>query len=487
MQNRDLYKNICFHFLIFALLCLSSFIFIFFEQAHFDSDQAISGLMAKHLSEGRHFPIFTYGAKYVLGFETWLAAPFMAIWGASVATLKLPLLLLNALTAFLLIHLFKREEKLSSAWIFLSLLFLIFPAPVTASRVIHAAIGVPTSFLACVLVWLLWRRPIGLGILLGFVIPIRPFLLYAAAAMFVLEWMEGKLFLRENIKKWMKVGTITVGLGLLIKIWGTSGPNYSGPSVPGFVIKDPVTLAKSVSWLFSENLSTLFGLKPTRLLDFNVTSTLTTGSYFGWALFSIAIVVFLIRSFKARWAHLRTSLLNHRFSSFLMLTGLISAVVYTCLTRNAENIMLIRYTLMSLFLPIGFVAYYSKTEGNPRWKQALATLVILWFGQNLFDHARFIREYAFTPTANQYRELSNFLESHSIRYGQAGFWTSVHTTFFSGEKVLLTETDFARIGEYKRRISEHPEEMVTILDRPCTTTDPGQTIRDWCILSPPQR
>ena len=42
-----------------ALVIARSLVFTLFEQAHFDSDQAIVGLMAKHLSEGRAFPVET--------------------------------------------------------------------------------------------------------------------------------------------------------------------------------------------------------------------------------------------------------------------------------------------------------------------------------------------------------------------------------------------------------------------------------------------
>jgi len=39
-----------------------------FEQV-FDSDQAVVGLMAKHLSEFRSFPLFFYGQNYMLAVQ----------------------------------------------------------------------------------------------------------------------------------------------------------------------------------------------------------------------------------------------------------------------------------------------------------------------------------------------------------------------------------------------------------------------------------
>ena len=86
-----------------VLTVLRSVVLVWFEGARFDSDQALLGLMAKHLVEGRAFPVFTYGQAYMLGVEAWMAAPFFLIGGATVAMLKLPLLLVNVAVSVLLV------------------------------------------------------------------------------------------------------------------------------------------------------------------------------------------------------------------------------------------------------------------------------------------------------------------------------------------------------------------------------------------------
>lgn len=52
-----------------AIVALQSIVPLTSEQ-YFDSDQAACGLMAKHLSEGRAFPLFFYGQNYLLGVQT---------------------------------------------------------------------------------------------------------------------------------------------------------------------------------------------------------------------------------------------------------------------------------------------------------------------------------------------------------------------------------------------------------------------------------
>src|SRR5690348_11068239 len=82
-----------------ALVVARSAVFVFWPASHFDSDQAVTALMAKHLSELRAFPVFWYGQTYMLGVEAWVAAPLMAAFGATVTMLKLPLLAMNVAIA----------------------------------------------------------------------------------------------------------------------------------------------------------------------------------------------------------------------------------------------------------------------------------------------------------------------------------------------------------------------------------------------------
>src|SRR5690242_7622220 len=95
------------------LILIRSAVFVFWPESDFDSDQAVHGLMAKHISEGRAFPVFMYGQNYMLAVEAWLAAPVFLIAGVSVTALKLPLLMLNVVIAVLLLRIFSREVGLN--------------------------------------------------------------------------------------------------------------------------------------------------------------------------------------------------------------------------------------------------------------------------------------------------------------------------------------------------------------------------------------
>ncbi len=53
-----------------------------------DADEAIVGLMAKHISEGKTPPIFYYGQHYMGSFESLIAAIFFKVFGISAGALK---------------------------------------------------------------------------------------------------------------------------------------------------------------------------------------------------------------------------------------------------------------------------------------------------------------------------------------------------------------------------------------------------------------
>ena len=59
-------------------------------KAHFigDGDEALIGLMAKHITEGQ-FPVFTYGLPYMAATESYFIAPLYLIFGVSEAGMKI--------------------------------------------------------------------------------------------------------------------------------------------------------------------------------------------------------------------------------------------------------------------------------------------------------------------------------------------------------------------------------------------------------------
>lgn len=88
---------------LFVAVAVARFAVLFASQTHVHSDEAIIGLMGKHILEGRHFPFYMYGQPYNAGaaWEAYLAAVAFALFGVGVVPLKGCIVLLSLLCLFL--------------------------------------------------------------------------------------------------------------------------------------------------------------------------------------------------------------------------------------------------------------------------------------------------------------------------------------------------------------------------------------------------
>src|SRR6266513_703701 len=94
------------HRLFLALLIFFAavrFALLLTSQIHVHSDEAIIGLMAKHILEGRYFPFYMYGQPYNAGagWEAYLAAVAFAFFGVNVISLKSCIVVLSLVCLFL--------------------------------------------------------------------------------------------------------------------------------------------------------------------------------------------------------------------------------------------------------------------------------------------------------------------------------------------------------------------------------------------------
>jgi hypothetical protein len=88
---------------VFILIATAWFVVLLTSQTHVHSDEAIIGLMAKHIFEGRYFPFYMYGQPYNAGaaWEAYLAAVAFAFFSVSVISLKSCIVVLSLICLFL--------------------------------------------------------------------------------------------------------------------------------------------------------------------------------------------------------------------------------------------------------------------------------------------------------------------------------------------------------------------------------------------------
>ena len=190
--------------------------------------------MAKHLAELRAFPVFWYGQTYMLGVEAWLAAPLMALVGASVTALKLPLLAMNVAIALLLFRGLTRDAGPGRARApAFATLFFVLAAPITAAHFLTANGGNVEPCFYVLLLWLLRRRPVWFGLVLGVGFLNREFTIYGAAALVALDAAAPHaLHARGALRRYgLAFGTAALRLDRASSVCGTSrrppGPGTS--------------------------------------------------------------------------------------------------------------------------------------------------------------------------------------------------------------------------------------------------------------------
>ena len=101
------------------------------ERVSFDSDEAVVGLMARHITQGQPIPTFYYGQAYMGSLDALLVAGGFALGGESVATMRAVQLVL-ALLALLAAHALAQAVTGSRRTALMALLLLAIPTPLGA-------------------------------------------------------------------------------------------------------------------------------------------------------------------------------------------------------------------------------------------------------------------------------------------------------------------------------------------------------------------
>ena len=88
---------------LLVLIAAARFAILLTSQTHVHSDEAIIGLMGKHIMEGRYFPFYMYGQPYNAGaaWEAYFAAIAFALFGVSAIALKGCVVVLSLVGLFL--------------------------------------------------------------------------------------------------------------------------------------------------------------------------------------------------------------------------------------------------------------------------------------------------------------------------------------------------------------------------------------------------
>ncbi len=471
-----------------SLVLGRSAVFLLWEQAGFDADQAVYGLMAKHISEGRAFPMFAYAFQYMLAVQAWITAPLFAVFGPSVAVLKVPVVLVNVVTGCLLVWLLHRDGGLRPGTALVCSLFFLLAPPALAGALVETGGANPEPFLYVLLLWMLRGRPLAFGIVFGVGFLHREFAAYGLTAIVGLALLDDRRVTHERLK-----AVALAGVGYMI-VWQLvrTGFLFSTPFGPGAPITAPLgagdnleglagrgcwspeTIVPGLGGLFGSYLGIPFGAGDHPLVDFGVRSLQRTrlpGVPGFWPLLGL---VFAGALGRVLWISLRDHNPVWRgrgaVGAFLLLIGLQAGVAYSIARCGQLEVMTFRYALLTVYTGIGVVALFFMYEPRRGWRWSMAGLILTWALVSGAGHARLLSEYVYAEPQNPRRELATYLVSQGIRFARADYWTAYATTFLAGERVVIASTEFVRIHSYQKQVDAHRAEAVTVRHEPCGST-----------------
>jgi hypothetical protein len=471
-----------------ALVAARSAVFVLWPQAHFDSDQAVTGLMAKHLAELRAFPVFWYGQTYLLGVEAWLAAPLMRALGASVTVLKLPLVAINVAVAWLLLRTFTRDAGLTTGRAAFASLFFVAAAPATAALFVMANGGNVEPLLYVLLLWACRRRPIWMGLILGVGFLHREFTAYGAAALLVLDAAHRTLFTRDSIRRYaVAFGTATaiwfLFLGLR-QISSAAGPGTSVADLSSRLAPNNVAqvigrlcvnlpaITAGAGQIATTHWPELFGLEREALTDFGIETALSQGLPWTSLLLTIALGLPALRIARLLASPRSRDAAACDACAYLVLVAAFSIAGYVAGRCGVIDFATMRYELLSVLGAAALAAWYLRVERSRLRLGVWAIACSAIFAMALVTHARLLGEYVAQPPIAPKQDLIRELDARGIRYGYADFWVAYYVAFMTRERIILTPEDAVKIRTYKHMVDAHRDRAVRISRQACPGGEP---------------
>lgn len=472
-----------------------SAVFVFWEGAHFDANQAVIGLMAKHLAELRAFPIFMYGQNYQLAVEAWLAAPLFALAGPSVTALKLPLLAINLAIAWLLLRLLTKDGGLAPWAAGLAALFFALPGPGATARLLEASGGTLEPLLYVLLLWALRERPVWLGLALGIGVLHREFTLYGFASLLAIATVRGRLLTRDGLRRLAVVVTVAALPYAVAQAARPFGPVVGPGSSTSDLVGDardvvevtdrlciaPRAVPKGYLDIARVHWPLLFGTAELSVREFDVESDVVQGAPWAGAALALAMLLALVRV-AAHVARERRWPAEYDAFAYLVLTAAVSVSSYVLFRCGVIVPVKLRYDLLSILGAAGLAGWFLAVERRRVVTAAWAVLFLAWVGVAARPHAQLLAQYVGNAPIGGKRAVVRALEARGVRYAMSSYAMAYPVTFLSDERIVVASYSRVRILEYQREYFAHLGEAVRIMRAPCAG---GTEAMTGVFLCPP--
>lgn len=484
---------------IVAAVVFRSWFFLAWDEAYFDSDQAIVGLMAKHLTEGRAWPLFFYGQEYMLGVEAWAMAPVFLVLGPTVFALHLTMMLFNLAAALLLWRLLIRDAHLTAGAAAVVVLPFTLAPVVLSAHLIEAQGGNPEPFLWIGMLWLVRRRPQLLGALAAFAFLHREFTIYALPALGLAALWEAWVA-QGGRERWVAEGrfwlttalafaVIFVAIQSLKPAADLMGPASAGMRAPdrpqdnlnqlrNRIEWEPAAIPARIAALPDELFAPLLGVKTLAPRVVAIDSPVLVG----WPELAPLVVVIALTWPLALVPGGRGPRGALIFPIYLLFIGVQSALVYA--VSQEPSVYLLRYALLALLVPVGIAAMLLQPWRAWGVRLAVTVLLTLLAGAAAIDHVRVLREAYRGSVPLRFADAAARLEARGVSIGRAGYWRAYAITFLTGERVKLTSTEVLRIQEYEDLANAAEPAVLVVQEQPCRPGVAEDRVGAWYLCGP---
>ncbi len=480
-----------------AIVTLRMLVYLRFEQLSFDSDQAIVGLMAKHLTEGRAFPLFYYGLPYLLGVEAWTAVPFFLIAGPTVLALRLSILAWNLAFAFLLIAGLERAGGLRP-WpaLVAAMFFVAAPASVCRQLVIAQG-GNIEPFVYIGALWFLRRHPLWFGTLLAIGFRNREFTLYAVPVLLAIDLFTGELN-RARVREWL------MSLAMFFAVWESiealkpfadlSGPGTRGQLLGGFSGSQVANLTDRFNWQSGALIERIGRMGGELTAWFTGAGQIDSGlpvpdqSWLVWAgglgvlLAAGRLIWLLVRppaasTSAASFLHgVAAAVARTQFGLYILGVGTMAIAAFMAGRPAVHGYS--RYALLGLLVPVGLTAALLRLDDRRMLRQFVTIVVVGWGALMIVDHAIILTTYLRHPPANPVRDVAERLVAQHIPVAEAGYWDAYAISFIAREQVRVASSDVVRIQEYQDRFFDRRSEAILVSEKACPG---GERVARWYL------
>lgn len=440
-----------------ALLLASDFVI--------DSDEAIVGLMAKHILEGREFPIFYYGQDYMGSFEAILSVPFFVVFGKTSFALKLVPLLFSLLQVLLVYELASRfsdrfAARLASFFCALGPSALILWSTKARGGFIElVALGTLALILSVDL--LKEKEPRAakfawLGALLGLAWWINNQIVFYIIAIVVAFFIH---FVRH------------LGFAQSLKLFAVSCGAFLLGSLPFWVYNLQAPLFRTINFLLSsqggagasflDNLEGFF-FKALPII-FGARRFWTEEDVFPGAsllvylVYLLAFVAFFCASFKSKERSAHALILLFLLSA----TFIFSASSFGWLSL-APRYLLPLYSVIFLILAASIAKLREKSSTLAH--AAVFIVLAVNFASNYYPRLVIPGEpfiYRGERVAKDQSELYSWLKANNYRHINANYWIGYRAAFETNEEITFTRLGSPRtlrIPEYEMRGGQGEEQ-----------------------------